>query len=178
MKRPLAAFLGLMLVIAASAQERSRIIDEDMLNGFRKISGASFDERFLEQDMLTVSLNQDIVAWADTACTYRVPTSGITDQKKSGRCWYFSVLNILRAEVMSRHGLGHFEFSQTYGQFWDILEKSNRFLENVIDNRRKPIDSRMNEFAFSRHNGNRFVGKRPEVHTGRHRGCILGQFVV
>ena len=77
MKRPLAAFLGLMLVIAASAQERSRIIDEDMLNGFRKISGASFDERFLEQDMLTVSLNQDIVAWADTACTYRVPTSGI-----------------------------------------------------------------------------------------------------
>lgn len=150
MKRPLAAFLGLMLVIAASAQERSRIIDEDMLNGFRKISGASFDERFLEQDMLTVSLNQDIVAWADTACTYRVPTSGITDQKKSGRCWYFSVLNILRAEVMSRHGLGHFEFSQTYGQFWDILEKSNRFLENVIDNRRMPIDSRMNEWLFKK----------------------------
>jgi bleomycin hydrolase len=46
--------------------------------------------------------------------------------------------------------MGHFEFSQTYGMFWDVLEKSNRFLENVIDNRKKPIDSRINDFLFKK----------------------------
>lgn len=150
MKRLSATFLALIMAFAVSAQERIRFIDEEMLAKFRNIKGTSFDERFLDQDMLQVSLNQDVVAWADTACTYRVPTSRVTDQKKSGRCWYFSVLNILRAEMMARHNLGHFEFSQTYGQFWDVLEKSNRFLENVIDNRSKHIGSRMNDWLFKK----------------------------
>lgn len=150
MKRQLAAFLGILMVIGVSAQERTKSIDHDMIEGFRKSAEAPFDVRFLEQDMLELSIDPDIVAWADTACTYRVPTSKVTDQKKSGRCWYFSVLNILRAEMMTRHGLGHFEFSQTYGQFWDLLEKSNRFLENVIEYRRQPIDSRMNEWLFKK----------------------------
>ena len=121
-----------------------------MIGGFRKSAETSFDMRFLEQDMLDVSLDSAVVAWADTTCTYRIPTSGITNQKKSGRCWYFSVLNILRAEVMAEHGLENFEFSPTYGQFWDLLEKSNRFLENVIEYRRQPMDSRMNEWLFKK----------------------------
>lgn len=150
MKRQLAILLGLVVTVAVSAQERTRHIDDDMIEGLRRSAETSFDVRFLEKDMLELSLDQAVVDWADTSCTYRVRTSGITDQKKSGRCWYFSVLNILRAEVMAAHGLDHFEFSQTYGQFWDILEKSNRFLENVIDNRRQPIDSRMNEWLFKK----------------------------
>ena len=121
MKRQLAVFLGLAVTVAVSAQERTRHIDNDMLEGLRRCAETSFDVRFLEKDMLELSLDQTVVDWADTTCTYRVRTSGITDQKKSGRCWYFSVLNILRAEVMAAHGLDHFEFSPTYGQFWDIL---------------------------------------------------------
>lgn len=150
MRRTLAVFLGLSLVLTMAAQERTRHIDEDMIKGFRRSAEAPFDVRFLEQDMLDLSLNQAVIDWADTTCTYRVPTSRVTDQKKSGRCWYFSVLNILRAEMMAEHKLGHFEFSQTYGQFWDLLEKSNRFLENVIDYRRQPMDSRMNEWLFKK----------------------------
>ena len=150
MKRQLAVFLGLCMTVAISAQERTRHIDDEMIGGFRKSAETSFDMRFLEQDMLDVSLDSAVVAWADTTCTYRIPTSGITNQKKSGRCWYFSVLNILRAEVMAEHGLENFEFSPTYGQFWDLLEKSNRFLENVIEYRRQPMDSRMNEWLFKK----------------------------
>ena len=146
----LAVFLGLSMTLVMAAQERTRYIDDDMIKGFRKSAEAPFDVRFLEQDMLELSLNQDVIDWADTTCTYRVQTSRVTDQKKSGRCWYFSVLNILRAEMMAEHKLGHFEFSQTYGQFWDLLEKSNRFLENVIDYRRQPMDSRMNEWLFKK----------------------------
>ena len=150
MKRQLVVFLGIAVTVAVSAQERTRHIDDDMIEGLRRSAETSFDARFLETDMLELSLDGDVVAWADTICTYRVPTVGITDQKKSGRCWYFSVLNILRAEVIAEHGLDSFEFSQTYGQFWDLLEKSNRFLENVIDNRRQPMDSRMNEWLFKK----------------------------
>lgn len=150
MKRRFAVFLGLCMTVTISAQERTRHIDDEMIGGFRKSAETSFDMRFLEQDMLDVSLDSAVVAWADTTCTYRVPTSGITNQKKSGRCWYFSVLNILRAEVMAEHGLENFEFSPTYGQFWDLLEKSNRFLENVIEYRRQPMDSRMNEWLFKK----------------------------
>lgn len=150
MKRTLAVFLGLSMALTMAAQERTRHIDDEMIKGFRKSAEAPFDVRFLEQDMLEVSLNQAVIDWADTSCTYRVPTSRVTDQKKSGRCWYFSVLNILRAGMMAEHGLGHFEFSQTYGQFWDLLEKSNRFLENVIEYRRQPIDSRMNVWLFKK----------------------------
>ena len=103
MKRMLAVFLGLIMALTMTAQERTRHIDEDMIKGFRRSAEAPFDVRFLEQDMLDLSLNQAVIDWADTTCTYRVPTSRVTDQKKSGRCWYFSVLNILRAEMMAEH---------------------------------------------------------------------------
>jgi bleomycin hydrolase len=52
--------------------------------------------------------------------------------------------------MIAEYDLGEFQLSQTYGQFWDVLEKSNRFLENVIDNRKKPMDSRMNEWLFKK----------------------------
>ena len=83
MKRTLAVFLGLSMALTMAAQERTRHIDDEMIKGFRKSAEAPFDVRFLEQDMLEVSLNQAVIDWADTSCTYRVPTSRVTDQKKS-----------------------------------------------------------------------------------------------
>ena len=150
MRKLILGVLGLVSFVALTAQERRLNIDIDMVDGFRSDAKSVFDTRFLEKDMLTLTLNSDLVSQYDTICTYRVNTAGITDQMKSGRCWYFSTLNILRAEVIKKYGLENFEFSQTFGQFWDVLEKSNRFLENVIENRKKPIDSRMNEWLFKK----------------------------
>lgn len=142
--------LGLMLSVSVSAQGRKRHIEKDMVDGFREHAGSVFDSRFLEQDMYEVALDRELVASYDTVCTYRVSHNQVTDQSKSGRCWLFSTLNILRDEMIKKYGLGHFEFSQTYGMFWDVLEKSNRFLENVIEHRKKPIDSRMNSWLFKK----------------------------
>lgn len=119
----------------------SRILEEVSENVY---SGTEF----LERNMLEVVRNTSLVL--DTTMTYRVHTSGITDQMHSGRCWLFSTLNILRAQAIEENGLGDFFFSQTYGQFYDILEKSNRFLENVIDNRKRPMESRVNEWLFKK----------------------------
>lgn len=150
MRKVVVVVLGLVSFIALTAQERRLNIDIDMVDGFRSDARSVFDTRFLEKDMLQLTLNQEVAGQYDTICTYRVRTAGITDQMKSGRCWYFSTMNILRAEVIQKYGLEDFQFSQTYGQFWDVLEKSNRFLENVIENRKRPMDSRMNEWLFKK----------------------------
>lgn len=56
----------------------------------------------------------------------------ITNQRSSGRCWMFAALNTLRYELMHRWDLEDFEFSETYLFFWDAMEKSNTYLENVL----------------------------------------------
>ena len=147
-KKIIVCALGLILAFSVSAQERKKFIDGQMTDRFREHTGTVLDSRFLEQDMYEVALDRELAASYDTVCTYRVSHNQVTDQMKSGRCWLFSTFNILRDEMIKKHDMGHFEFSQTYGMFWDILEKSNRFLENVIDNRKKPIDSRMNAWLF------------------------------
>ena len=67
----------------------------------------------------------------------------ITDQQHSGRCWEFAALNTLRYELMHRWGLEDFEFSENYLFFWDKIEKSNTYLEWVIDTADEPVDSRI-----------------------------------
>ena len=57
----------------------------------------------------------------------------ICNQKQSGRCWMFAALNTLRYQVMKKYDLKTFELSQAYLFFWDKLEKSNYFLESILD---------------------------------------------
>ena len=96
----------------------------------------------------TLAINADNAAMIDTDFTYRVPTIGITDQKSSGRCWLFTGLNVLRAAAIEKYDLGDFQFSQNYCFFWDQLEKSNLFLQAVIDTRSLPLDSREVDWLF------------------------------
>lgn len=67
----------------------------------------------------------------------------ITNQRRSGRCWMFASLNTLRYELMHKWGLDDFEFSETYLFFWDAMEKSNAYLENVLSTLDEPTDSRL-----------------------------------
>ncbi len=69
-----------------------------------------------------------------------------TNQKRSGRCWMFASLNTMRMRVMKKYKLSTFELSQAYPLFWDKLEKSNWFFENIIDTREQAVNSR--EVAF------------------------------
>ena len=69
-----------------------------------------------------------------------------TNQKRSGRCWMFASLNTMRMRVMKKYKLSTFELSQAYPLFWDKLEKSNWFFENIIDTCEQPVNSR--EVAF------------------------------
>jgi len=59
-----------------------------------------------------------------------------TNQKSSGRCWIFAVLNVARHKTICKYQLeNNFEFSQCYLSFWDKLEKCNYFLNEIISKR-------------------------------------------
>ena len=57
----------------------------------------------------------------------------VTNQKQSGRCWGFAGLNLMRLALGEKYNIEKFEFSQNYFIFWDKLEKSNYFLENILN---------------------------------------------
>ena len=67
----------------------------------------------------------------------------ITNQKQSGRCWMFAALNTMRFAVMKKLNLDTFELSQNYTLFYDKLEKSNYFLESILDTMNEPTNGRV-----------------------------------
>ncbi|KAI5867823.1 peptidase C1B, bleomycin hydrolase [Durotheca rogersii] len=75
----------------------------------------------------------------------RIPFEGapITNQRSSGRCWLFASTNVFRVAIMKKYNLDAFELSQAYLFYWDKLEKSNFFLENIIDTADQPLDDRL-----------------------------------
>ena len=80
-----------------------------------------------------LALNRDAVRGEDGHFSHRIRREGVTDQKQSGRCWMFAGLNTLRPQVIREHRMESFEFSTAYLQFWDKMEKSNLYLESVIE---------------------------------------------
>lgn len=107
-----------------------------------------------------LATNADNLAMIDTHFSHRVTTKGITDQHQSGRCWLFTGLNVLRAQMIEEYDLAGMEFSQNYLFFYDQLEKSNLFLQAVIDTKHLPMEDRQVEWLFKNplSDGGQFTG--------------------
>ncbi|CCH44544.1 Bleomycin hydrolase [Wickerhamomyces ciferrii] len=79
-----------------------------------------------------------------------VEGSPITNQKSSGRCWLFAALNILRIQGIKNLNLKELQLSQNYLFFYDKLEKSNYFLDKIIETSGEDVNSRLiQEFLTS-----------------------------
>lgn len=85
----------------------------------------------------------------DTYFSLDIQNDGISDQKSSGRCWMFTGLNVLRHHAGKKLDKKDIMFSHIYLFFYDQLEKSNLFLQSVIDTRRKPIDDPQVQWLMS-----------------------------
>ena len=139
-------------------------IDEAMLRELRSSANLDAPERALQNIVIAngMSFNNAVRSQQpDDVFTYRVPQTGITDQKQSGRCWLFTGLNILRAEAVAKHNLATpFFFSQCYSFFYDQLEKSNLFLQAVIDTRSLPMSDQTVDWLFKHpiQDGGQFTG--------------------
>lgn len=99
-------------------------------------------------DIRKLSLNQENQQGLDTDFSIKVESKGITDQQSSGRCWLFTGLNVMRAKAIARYNLPSLEFSQAYSFFWDQLEKSNLFLQGVINTAKEPMSNQTVEWLF------------------------------
>jgi len=95
-----------------------------------------------------LALNRSNIGKTDHSFKYKVNVKGITNQKSSGRCWMFTSYNIIRPKVIDKYKLSSFEFSTNYLYFYDILEKSNLFLEGIIETRALEINDRKVEWLM------------------------------
>ena len=149
----LSCIAAALLSSGAMAQNGNGGIDAEMLKELSASYNPSTTEKALQNVMLAkpikeLALNQENLNELDTYFSHSVKTKGITDQKSSGRCWLFTGMNVMRARVIANENLGAFEFSHVYNFFFDQLEKSNLFLQGVIDTRKKPFDDRTVEWLF------------------------------
>lgn len=89
-----------------------------------------------------IALDRQVVTSIDHSVSHLLDDWKVTNQKKSGRCWLFAGLNLLRAGAAEKLGLKDFEFSQNYLLFWDKFERSNFFLEAIIETAGRDVDDR------------------------------------
>ena len=111
-------------------------------------------------DINKLAINTDARNSFDTHFSHRVPSKGITNQRSSGRCWLFTGLNVLRAQMMNEHNLPRIEFSQNYNFFFDQLEKANLFLQGIIDTSDRPMEDQTVDWLFKNPlgDGGQFTG--------------------
>jgi bleomycin hydrolase len=135
-----------------------------------------------------VAINREIINSTDHSLPVLLDDWKVTNQERSGRCWLFAGLNLLRVGAMTAMGLKDFEFSQSYVMFWDKVERANYFLEAVIETADRDIDDRTVAFlleAVAEDGGqwNMFVAivKKhglvpkpfmPETHSSRDTGAM------
>jgi bleomycin hydrolase len=95
-----------------------------------------------------VALDREIVSSIDHSLSTTLDDWKVTNQERSGRCWLFAGLNLLRVGVMRKTGIKDFEFSQNYAMFWDKLERANYFLEAIIETANRDLDDRTVAFLL------------------------------
>ncbi len=107
-----------------------------------------------------LAVNAENIGKFDNNFSHRVKSKGITDQKRSGRCWLFTGLNVLRSQMMAKNDLPELKLSHNYNFFYDQLEKANLFLQGMIDNAAKPEDDKMVEWLMRNplSDGGQFTG--------------------
>ena len=155
---------SIMLLAQSESSNRSEgAITTKLLQKLQQATPKAPAERALHNSIVQngmVLANAELATPPDDHFTYRVPTKGITDQKRSGRCWLFTGLNVLRAKFIKDNNLGEFYFSHCYSFFWDQLEKSNLFLEGILETRTLPITDRKVEWLFQHpiNDGGQFTG--------------------
>jgi len=143
--------LLLLAVITLSVntmKAQNGVLSENDLNQIKKsydINDAytkAVTNAVANNDIKKLALDNANASKLDGEFKYKVDVNGISNQKSSGRCWMFTGLNVLRPIAAEKLNIDKFFFSTNYLYFWDILEKSNLFMEVVIASADKTMDSR------------------------------------
>ena len=142
------------LSVWTAAAQNGGGISMEMLHQMEKEVGATAANRALSNAIASNSIddlakNFKQQGRLDTYFSVETPRQTIHDQKRSGRCWMFSGLNVLRSNFARQHKDSiTVEYSHAYLFFYDQLEKANLFLQAVIDHAKLPLDNPRVQFFF------------------------------
>ncbi len=87
----------------------------------------------LKNELADLFEKQEKIQFNQFKFSHEIKTLPVSNQKKSGRCWLFAGLNVLREVITKKYNIRNFEFSQNYTAFWDKFEKINYFIESIDD---------------------------------------------
>ena len=166
MKKLFLFIFSALCVLGVQAQSANGGITPEMLSKIKSGYQNTPENKALRNAIVANDINK-LAANADNSTAFddhfsnKVNSKAITDQKSSGRCWMFTGMNVMRSKAIAKHNLpADFQFSQAYTFFWDQLEKSNLFLQAVLDHRAKAMDDKHVEWLFKNPigDGGQFTG--------------------
>lgn len=88
------------------------------------------------------ALDRDRITALYPTTEVKLDSLGVSDQKRSGRCWMFAALNVFRHRAAKELNVDNFEFSFTYLQYFDKLERANLVLNQLLDKKDAGWDER------------------------------------
>lgn len=95
-----------------------------------------------------VAIDRQHLLGVQRSMSNRLDSWDAADQKRSGRCWLFAALNLLRSDARKKLGVKNFEFSQNHAMYWDKIEPANYFLEDMISLTGSAPDDRIPMFLL------------------------------
>ena len=90
--------------------DRAARLSEESLARFAKEFAAGRQNHLMQnavsrRTVTDVALDRSVVTSIDTTVSHRLTDRKVSDQKKSGRCWLFAGLNLLRTGAAARLGV-------------------------------------------------------------------------
>lgn len=145
--------LGVLSAFSLNAQDLKGKLSETTINEIRQSFERTPDNVALQNaishnDIKQLAKSRENNGLVSHYFSNEVKTKGISNQKKSGRCWLYTGLNTLKPMVQEAYSLNEFEFSHNYNFFWDQFEKANLFLEIAISTAHLPLSDKKVEWLF------------------------------
>jgi bleomycin hydrolase len=96
----------------------------------------------VRDDIKKLAVNHEVILDTDASFSTQLDTWACTNQKSSGRCWLFALLNLFRPTTALKLNVKEFEFSQAHICFWDKFERANHFLTAILETSGRDADDR------------------------------------
>ena len=108
----------------------------------KDVQGRQTANAMVKNGPLLVAMDLEIPRRLPFSFSVDVWDEGVTDQGESLRCWAFASLNIVRQNVKRALNLAeaNFELSQNFIYFYDQLEKSADFLNDMMELAELPLN--------------------------------------
>lgn len=124
-----------------------------MAQAYKKDAAQQIAEQAVKNNGIHASSERESVVVTKNNFVFSVDVDdeAVANQRQSGRCWMYSALNFLRFHMEKKLKLpkGSFELSQAYNFFYDKLEKSNFFMENIVKYAGSDLNDRRIDFLLA-----------------------------